>query len=141
MRFVSRSPEETVAAGAAFAATLRPGATVALLGTLGSGKTCFTSGICAHLGVPVVVTSPTFTIVNEYPAPFGRVVHVDLYRIRRREELAELGFDEYFTPSTVAIVEWGEDYLDLLPADTIRVRLAHGEHASERRIVVEENGR
>jgi tRNA threonylcarbamoyladenosine biosynthesis protein TsaE len=131
------SPEETMRAGGEFAAGLRPGDCVALLGTLGAGKTCFAAGVCRALGVTVAVTSPTFALVNEYPAPFGRVVHFDMYRIARREELAEIGLDEYFTPSTIALVEWGDEYLDLLPPRILRVTLAHGAGPDERVITAD----
>jgi tRNA threonylcarbamoyladenosine biosynthesis protein TsaE len=138
-RWVTRSAEETGRAGEAFGAGLRPGDTVALIGTLGTGKTCFASGICRALGVAVQVTSPTFALVNEYPAPFGRVVHFDMYRIVRREELAELGFDEYFTPTTITLIEWGDEYLDLLPDRVVRVTFAHGEGPDERLIAADES--
>lgn len=136
-QWTTGSPAETLRAGEEFAARLRPGDSVALLGTLGAGKTCFAAGVCRALGVTVQVTSPTFALVNEYPAPFGRVVHFDMYRIGRREELAEIGLDEYFTPSTIALIEWGDDYLDLLPRQIIRVTFAHGDRTDDRVITVD----
>jgi tRNA threonylcarbamoyladenosine biosynthesis protein TsaE len=138
MRWVTRSPEETGRAGEEFARLLHPGDTVALIGTLGSGKTCFAAGVCRDLGVLVQVTSPTFALVNEYPAPFGRVAHFDMYRIERREELAEIGFDDYFTPATITLVEWGDKFLDLLPGGWHRVSFFHGTSREERIITADE---
>ncbi|MCK5572059.1 MAG: tRNA (adenosine(37)-N6)-threonylcarbamoyltransferase complex ATPase subunit type 1 TsaE, partial [Bacteroidetes bacterium] len=81
---VSLSPEDTLGLGRDYAARLRPGDVVALMGELGSGKTQFVAGICEGLGVRGHVASPTFTFINEYAAPFGTVAHIDLYRIDSR---------------------------------------------------------
>ena len=116
-RTTSRSVEETIEAGRAFAKSLGPGAVVALSGTLGSGKTRFVVGICEGLGVRVHATSPTFTIINEYPSPVATVAHIDMYRIRSRREVAELGIEEYFSNRFVCLIEWPEQVKDLLPPD------------------------
>lgn len=121
----TRSPEETSDAGRAYAASLRPGDVVALTGELGSGKTRFVMGVCAGLGVHLPVTSPSFTLINEYPAPFGMVVHVDLYRISGDRELAELGIEEYFTEHCITLIEWGERMEDLLPRGYRKVIFEH----------------
>ena len=89
-----------------------PGDVVGLIGELGSGKTQFVSGVCEGLGVTVRVTSPTFTLINEYPAPAGNVVHIDLYRIDTGAELAELGIEEYFNDRNICLdrmggADWG----------------------------------
>jgi tRNA threonylcarbamoyladenosine biosynthesis protein TsaE len=131
---LSRSAEETVSAGKAFAGTLRPGDVVALTGTLGSGKTRFVSGVCAGLGVPVPVSSPTFTIINEYPAPFGVVAHIDMYRIGTPGEVAELGIEEYLNDRCICLVEWAEVVSGVLPVLRYRVSFAHGEAETERTI-------
>jgi len=130
----SRSAEETVSAGKAFAGALRPGDVVALTGTLGSGKTRFVAGVCAGLGVRVQVTSPTFTIINEYPAPFGVVAHVDMYRIAGAAELAELGIEEYFSDRCICLVEWPEVVSGILPVRRYEVSFAHGNAENERTI-------
>jgi len=130
----SRSAEETVSAGRTFAGSLRPGDVVALTGTLGSGKTRFAAGVCAGLGVRVPVTSPTFTIINEYPAPFGVVAHIDMYRIGRPGELAEIGIEEYFTDTCICLVEWPEVVSGLLPVPRYEVSFAHGDAENERTI-------
>ncbi|HUI10332.1 MAG TPA: tRNA (adenosine(37)-N6)-threonylcarbamoyltransferase complex ATPase subunit type 1 TsaE [Bacteroidota bacterium] len=137
-RVVSRSPDDTEAAGRAFALRLKPGDVVALEGPLGSGKTKFTAGVCAGLGVEGHATSPTFTLINEYPAPFGIVAHVDLYRIAGKREIAELGLEEYFSDRCICLIEWPEMVREILPPGAYTVRLAHGGSASEREIRIEE---
>jgi tRNA threonylcarbamoyladenosine biosynthesis protein TsaE len=125
-RVVTHSPEETVALGRTFAATLRPGDVVALAGNLGSGKTQFVKGVCAGLGAKGNISSPSFTLIHEYPAPFGLVVHVDLYRIRSRSELSELGLEEYFSGRCVTVIEWPEAVKELLPKESIEVLFDYG---------------
>jgi tRNA threonylcarbamoyladenosine biosynthesis protein TsaE len=137
---VTRSAGETSALGGAFARQLAPGDVVAILGTLGSGKTCFVAGACAALGVTAPVTSPTFAIINEYPAPFGTVAHIDMYRIGSRREVAELGIEEYFTPRCICFIEWADAVEDLLPPAHYRVVVAHGADEGERRITVSAPG-
>lgn len=133
---LTRSAGETTALGREFARSLRPGSVVAMVGTLGSGKTCFVAGACAVLGVTVRVTSPTFTLINEYPAPFGMVAHIDMYRIGSRREVAELGIEEYFSPRHICFIEWADAVLDLLPPAHFRVTITHGAEEGERRIVI-----
>ena len=103
------SPEETFKLGKTLGGILKNGDCLALFGTLGSGKTLFTQGIARGLNVPenVYVTSPTFTLVNEYPGRFP-VYHIDLYRISEEDELVELGLDELMGERGIAIIEWAE---------------------------------
>lgn len=136
----THSPEETVAAGRDYSRTLRPGDCVALTGELGAGKTRFILGIAEGLGVRMHVTSPTFTLINEYPAPFGVLVHIDLYRIRRREEIAELGIDEYQGPRCICVIEWAERLGDLLSPGCRRVRIEHGVGETERVLSFDDPG-
>ena len=136
-RIVSLSAEETEAAGRAFAGSLRPGDVVALTGTLGSGKTRFVAGVCGGLGVRGHVSSPTFTLINEYPAEFGVVAHIDMYRINGMKEVADLGIEEYFNGRCVCLIEWAEAVLDILPPAHFRVSFAHGGSESERVIQIE----
>ena len=131
-RTVTRSPGETVALGREFAARVVPGAVIALHGTLGSGKTCFALGVCLGLGATGNISSPTFTIINEYPAPFGLVAHADLYRIRTAEELADVGLEEYFRGDCVTLIEWPEAAEGILPPETLVVRCEHGASDAER---------
>ena len=137
IRQVSRSSEETESLGRSFAQSLRPGDVVAIVGTLGSGKTRFVAGVCFALGVTARVTSPTFTIINEYPAPFGMVAHVDLYRIGGRREAADLGLEEYWNGHTICLIEWADRIPDLLPPSHTQVTMSHGKDDNEREILIE----
>ncbi len=121
MRLTTRSAPETEAVGAALGARLHPGDLVVLTGDLGAGKTTIAKGIARGLGVTEPVTSPTFTIVQEYE---GRcpVAHVDVYRLERLQELHDFGFDELLE-SHVVLVEWGGAITRLLPADRCEVEL------------------
>ena len=138
-RHRSSSPEATAELGFRYARSLRPGAVVALIGELGSGKTQFVGGICRGLGVAMTATSPTFTLINEYPAPFGSVIHVDLYRIAHRAEIAELGLEEYFSDRTVCLIEWAEKLEGMLPSDARVLRFFHGQGEQERVIELPED--
>ena len=136
--FLSRSRQETVDLGKAFAATVSPGDVVAIYGSLGSGKTQFVVGMCEALAVHSHVASPTFTIINEYPASFGTVVHIDLYRVSSRSEIAELGIEEYFNRNCICVIEWPESIRDLLPAQHHVVEMNFGKGDNEREIVIQE---
>jgi tRNA threonylcarbamoyladenosine biosynthesis protein TsaE len=121
----TQSAAETEALGARLAAALSPGDVVALYGDLGAGKTHLAKGICAGLDIPADrVTSPTFTIVNEYEGRLP-VYHVDAYRINHLEEFFELGYDAFFFGDGVTIVEWPSRVEALIPGDAIRLRLTH----------------
>lgn len=134
------SPEETINLGRSFASGLHPGDVVALLGDLGTGKTRFVMGVCEALGARGHVASPTFTLINEYPAPFGSVVHIDMYRIGSREELRELGIEEYFDDRHICLIEWAEAVLDLLPPGHFRIEIAHGGREQERTVRMSRSG-
>lgn len=138
-RHRSSSPDATAELGRLYARSLRPGAVVALIGELGSGKTHFVGGVCRGLGVTMTATSPTFTLVNEYPAPFGSVIHIDLYRIAHRAEIAELGLEEYFSDRTVCLIEWAEKLEGMLPPDVRVLRFFHGRGEHERVIELPED--
>jgi len=122
--------DATARAGAHLAAHLRGGDAIALVGELGAGKTTFVSGLAAALGAGGA-HSPTFALVHEYRG--GRLVvwHVDLYRIERAAELAELGLDDAVgNPRGVCVVEWADRW-DVMPADHLRIELAHSGDARE----------
>lgn len=127
----THSPEETKALGAKVAGLLKPGDVLALYGDLGAGKTHLVKGIAAAAGIPENdVSSPTFTILNEYTGPSYEIYHFDAYRTKHPDEFYELGFEDYFYGNGLTIVEWPEKVEALLPEDTIRLRLTHaGEHA------------
>ncbi|HET6566941.1 MAG TPA: tRNA (adenosine(37)-N6)-threonylcarbamoyltransferase complex ATPase subunit type 1 TsaE [Rhodothermales bacterium] len=122
----THSPEETRELGAKIAGELRPGDVLALYGELGAGKTHLVQGIARALGVPDgAVTSPTFTIVNEYTGPYFDIYHFDAYRIKSQDEFYELGFEDYFYGDGLCIVEWPDKVESLLPENTIRLKLSH----------------
>jgi len=124
---------ETEVVGETLGSQLRVGDLVVLSGDLGAGKTTITKGLARALGVTQPVTSPTFTIVQEYD---GRVpvAHVDVYRLNRIQELYDFGFEELLE-GHVTIVEWGEAIALVLPRDRVDVRLAMDDDADDRRIV------
>lgn len=118
LQIVSCSPQETEQLGSQLGLILQPGSFLALRGGLGGGKTCFTRGLVASLA-PVsahLVASPTFAIMNSYPGPIP-VYHFDFYRLSGDDDVAELGFEEYFYGRGVCVVEWSERLAELLPAD------------------------
>jgi tRNA threonylcarbamoyladenosine biosynthesis protein TsaE len=134
----TRTEAETIALGEALAARLRPGDVVALYGTLGTGKTRFIKGICRGLGVGEHVTSPTFTIVNEYRGGAAPVYHFDFYRLKDLRELREIGFEEYLFGEGVCLLEWAERVRALLPPRRYDVMLAYGPDEMSRRVTIEE---
>lgn len=136
---ITRSAAETRALGRELATRLAPGEVVALIGDLGSGKTCLAQGICEGLGVPDPVTSPTFILINEYQGRLGTralpVYHLDLYRLADPGELEDLGIEEYFYGQGVCLVEWAERAVAHLPARHWEIRLEPA-GTEERRITV-----
>jgi tRNA threonylcarbamoyladenosine biosynthesis protein TsaE len=122
--FRTASEEETIALGERLAHTLPRGATVLLIGNLGTGKTTLAKGIVKGLGaaLPEEVSSPTFTLIHEYGAPVA-VYHVDLYRLDSARDAATLGLDELFDSGAMVLIEWGERFPELMPADRIEIRL------------------
>jgi tRNA threonylcarbamoyladenosine biosynthesis protein TsaE len=115
--FISNSPAETEEIGRQLAKELRIGSVLALQGELGSGKTQLVKGVAAGLGSPAEVTSPTFTIVHEYPGGRLPVYHFDFFRLDDQQSAAQLGLDDYFFGDGVSIVEWADRFPDLIPAD------------------------
>lgn len=116
--------DSLVAWGEAVGHVLRAGDVVLLSGDLGAGKTTLAQAMCRGLGVHVAVTSPTFTLVHEYNGAHGVVRHLDLYRLRRPEDLDALGWDELLGPDAVALVEWPERATGRWPAGARHVQLA-----------------
>ena len=136
-RFITNSPEETEALGARLARALEPGAVVAFTGDLGAGKTAFVRGLARGLGVQDRVTSPTFTVVNEYEGGRLPLFHFDLYRLGSADELFDIGWEDYLARGGVCAVEWSERMEELLEPGTIRVDLRRGEDEDRRVITVE----
>ena len=136
-RFITNSPEETEALGARLARALEPGAVVAFTGDLGAGKTAFVRGLARGLGIRDRVTSPTFTVVNEYEGGRLPLFHFDLYRLGCADELFDIGWEDYLARGGVCAVEWSERMEELLEPGTIRVDLRRGEDEDRRVITVE----
>ena len=131
MEYLSHSVAETEDLGARLAAVLSPGAVVAYTGGLGMGKTAFTRGLARGLGCRGRVTSPTFTIVNEYDGPTP-LFHFDMYRLPDADALFDIGWEDYLDRGGVCAVEWSENVADAMPAGTVYVtieRSAEGENA------------
>ncbi|MDP8929454.1 MAG: tRNA (adenosine(37)-N6)-threonylcarbamoyltransferase complex ATPase subunit type 1 TsaE [Actinomycetota bacterium] len=133
------SAEDTRALAAATAGALRPGDVVSLCGELGAGKTCFVQGVAAALGVCRRVTSPTFTLVRRYEGDLD-LVHVDVYRLDRLQEVVELGEETMLGPDAVTFVEWGDTVEALLPLDRLEVVLTLGDGEHERWVTLRGQG-
>lgn len=112
---ISKSAEETRAAGCHFAESLQPGDIVALVGDLGTGKTHFVKGIAAGLEITASVTSPTFTLIHEYTGGRCPLYHADFYRLKTPAEAIGIGLDEYLNASGILAIEWADKFRDLLP--------------------------
>ena len=95
----------------------------AFYGKMGAGKTTFVKAICEELGVEDVITSPTFAIVNEYEAHDQSIFHFDFYRIKRLEEVYDMGYEDYFYSGALCFIEWPELIEDLLPEDAVKVTI------------------
>ena len=120
MTIITNSEKETVLEGEKLGRTLDAGAVVALYGDLGAGKTAFTRGISAGLGIRMNVSSPTFTIVNEYPGNIP-LFHFDMYRLDSENELFDIGWDDYHDRGGVCVVEWSEKVPGAFSPETISV--------------------
>lgn len=129
--------DETRRAAARFSRRLLPGDVVALHGELGTGKTRFVQGIAEGFGVTHRVTSPTFTLIQEYAGGRLPLFHFDLYRIDDPRELEEIGYEEYLFGEGVTCIEWAERMGDLLPDRYYRVMLRFGENDEDRLITIE----
>ena len=138
MEYLSHSVAETEALGQRLADALSPGAVVAYQGGLGMGKTAFTRGLARGLGCSGRVTSPTFTIVNEYEGGRLPLFHFDMYRLADADALFDIGWEDYLDRGGVCAVEWSEQVEDAMPPETIYVTIArHPEDEHWRIITVE----
>ena len=122
MQITTHSADETQALGKKLAESLRPGDVIAYFGDLGAGKTAFTRGIAEGLGVSEQVTSPTYTIVNEYLSGRLPLFHFDMYRLGSSDELFDIGWEDYLARGGVCAVEWSENVEDALQ-DAIRITI------------------
>ena len=122
MQYITNSPEETEKLGAALAETLTPGTVIAYRGDLGAGKTAFTRGLARGLGCDELVTSPTYTIVNEYLGGRLPLFHFDMYRLGSAEELFDIGWEDYLARGGICAVEWSENVQEAMQgAITVRM--------------------
>ena len=137
MEFLTHSREETEALGARLARALAGGRVVAFTGDLGAGKTAFVSGMARELGVEERVTSPTFTIVNEYEGGRLPLFHFDMYRLDSADELFHIGWEDYLARGGVCAVEWSENVAEAIEADAVRVSIVRGDGDDDRMITIE----
>jgi tRNA threonylcarbamoyladenosine biosynthesis protein TsaE len=126
LKMISGDPTKTFYIGRILGEALTAGDIVALTGELGAGKTCLTQGIARGLGVPEVyqITSPTFTLVNEYPGRLN-LIHLDVYRLSSSRDLQDLGYEEFFFGKGVTVIEWAEKIQDIIPEKSLSVTMAY----------------
>ena len=136
MEFITNSPMETEKVGEALGKALQPGSILAYEGDLGAGKTAFTRGLARGLGAKEAVTSPTYTIVNEYLSGKYPLFHFDMYRLASSDDLWDIGWEDYLERGGVCAVEWSENVAELLPADHLRVDIRRGDEDTLRIITL-----
>ena len=124
MGSVTQDPQETIQLGEHFATFIEKGDIFSFVGELASGKTTFIKGILKGLNFDKPVTSPTFTLVNEYDAKFP-VIHIDCYREDEQERWIKLGMNDYMDEENVVIIEWADKMKSLLPINTIQIQFSH----------------
>lgn len=133
---ISLSAKQTWEIARSIGEKLRQGDVLALSGELGSGKTCFTGGLARGLGVDekYQITSPTFTLINEYPARH-RLYHFDVYRIKDYDEFEDLGYEEYLGSEGVVVIEWAEKIAKRLPVNTLWITFEYLDE-NDRKIII-----
>lgn len=102
----------------------------AFYGKMGAGKTTFVKAVCEELGVEDVITSPTFAIVNEYTTPSSPIYHFDFYRIKKLEEVYDMGYEDYFYSGNLCFIEWPELIEEVLPDDAVKVTITENSDGS-----------
>lgn len=122
MEFLSKNVEETIALGKKIGSMVRAGDIICIDGELGSGKTHLTKGLAIGLDINEYITSPTFTIVNEYEGRL-KLYHFDVYRVNDPDEIENIGFDEYIFGEGVSIIEWAKLIEELIPAERIQINI------------------
>ena len=134
--FKTESPDETQTLGEKIGKTLKRGDVIALIGDLGTGKTCLTQGIARGAGIASdeIVSSPSYILINEYNGTVP-IYHIDLYRLENSEEIAELGLSEYVEGDGICIIEWAERMADALPDSCIKIYItladANASHSTD----------
>ena len=135
---ISSSPAETMEYGRKLAANLKIGDVIVLSGDLGSGKTKLTEGILSYFGLDNEISSPTFTIVNEYNTPNLKLFHFDVYRLEEPDEFSYIGGEEYFEKGA-SIIEWGERIEEVLPKKYTQITFEKDLENENKRILIVEN--
>ena len=130
--YVLKSTKDTLSLGKRIAKGLEPGAVIALTGPLGAGKTTLAQAIARGLCVTERMASPTFTIVQEYRSGRLPLFHFDVYRVSDPDELFEIGFEEYLHAGGVCLIEWADLIEDVMPENTVWIRMEYGEEEDER---------
>ena len=134
MTFISHSTEETEKIAFDLAAEIVPPKVICLRGGLGAGKTAFTRGFARAFGIEKGVSSPTFTLMHRYDGTVS-IKHYDLYRLSDPDELLDIGFEEEIA-NGISLIEWADDFMDLMPPDRLVVRITRGDGDDERIIEV-----
>jgi len=137
-QYISNDEEETILLGEKIGELLEPGQIILLSGELGAGKTILVQGICNGLGVDEDVTSPTYTLINEYEGELT-VYHMDLYRLEDEEDLYDVGVEDYLDTERIVLIEWPDLVYDLLPPDFVYIRLVVLDD-NTRKITIEAEG-
>ena len=132
MQIIIKSPETIRESAKAFVEAMGDSTIFAFYGCMGAGKTTFIKAICEEMGVEDVITSPTFAIVNEYrSATSGELIyHFDFYRIKKQEEVYDMGYEDYIESGAVCFMEWPELIEELLPEDVVKVSIKQQEDGS-----------
>ncbi len=137
MEIITRSEAETIELGKKIAKQLKKGMVIVLTGDLGSGKTKLVEGILSYFGLESEISSPTFTIVNEYYSPNLNIYHFDVYRLEDSDEFTAIGGEEYFEKG-VCLIEWGELIEDILPNNYVKITFSrNNEEENVRNIKIE----
>ena len=138
MEIKTHSEKETFELGKRIANAVNPGTVILFYGDLGAGKTVMTKGIAAGLGITEMITSPTFTIMQEYEGGRMPLYHLDVYRIEDPDEMEEVGLNEYIYGNGLTVIEWAEQIEDILPDDAIKITIERNvENPEDRDIRIE----
>ncbi len=137
--FLTKSPQETFQLGERIGEKLTAGSVVCLAGEMGAGKTALTQGIVKGAGIESYVTSPTYTIINEYGGKTP-IYHLDVFRLEDGEELYEIGFDEYLYGEGIVIIEWANLIKDFLPSDYLWIDINKGADFNDRILTLNPKG-
>ena len=142
MKKITKSAEETKKLAQEMASQLKGGAVIALTGELGSGKTTFVQGLAEFFGIAQEVSSPTYTLIQEYNIkdtrlPLTKLIHIDCYRLNNYQELLDVGINDYYEqPESMIIIEWAEKAKPIIPATAHWIKFQHGKNDTERIIEV-----